>query len=259
MRTYWRSSSQQKIRAAHRRRAASAKHEISFQALHHYGLPSEWQFAKKWKTHTIHSRFHRVVLLNILTKSLTVLQAMARDKNRFFFAACCAYFGWNSQIHSRRGWHIQHDFVFFGCLCCLYYRVREKNAHTFNQIWCKHIRAPRHMCWCQPNNRQKLLFAAALTISFHLAEMMTISQTIDWFFFHSFACFMHEYECEWCLWIVSLRHCVLKMEFQSVTTLLSWNIYGDAIVKMHHHCHYHRRHLIRLLDPSKTLHHRVEC
>lgn len=93
----------------------------------------------------------------------------------------------------------------FFVVCCTCTIVCTKKTHIQSNIIQTYSRTETYICAVPtPNNRQKHVFATP-TIPFHSLEMMTISQTIDWFFHSLLVCLFHAWM--WLrLWIVFV-HC----------------------------------------------------
>lgn len=117
----------------------------------------DYQVNDSWKSReNTHNFFF--CFAEYLTKSLTDLQAMARDKKSYFsmllllLLAVC--FVGKSQIHSRRAWHIQHNasllllFVVLALSCA-------KKTHIQSNIIQTYSRTETYVL----NNRQKHVFA----------------------------------------------------------------------------------------------------
>lgn len=143
----------------------------------------------------------------------------------------------NLQIHSKRAWHIQGD-AFFPIVvvvvatCTMMYEQKKTHSikykiQTYSRIQtyvlCQQCEHHTKACFCSTKSQAK---KNNIHHSIRLIRWQFHIQLTDVFLL--LFCLFHAWMC---IWIVCVcvhcfkRHCVLKMEFQSVTTILSRNLW----------------------------------
>lgn len=105
------------------------------------------------------------------------------------------------------------------------------NKKTTHSIKYKILTYSRIQTYVPTEHQTKACFCnAEKNNTNHSLNTMTISHTIDWYFFSLavvglFLPCMNVYGLCECVHCFTRDNCVLKMEFQSVTTVFSWNLW----------------------------------